>query len=450
MEAALKEICKKEYGVERVEMKIVGKTMGVYLPLEKIFSTDFEEILASGKIKDISSLLQISPEALDTVEDVLFSTSRVILSSDKPIDFYVLKATDTSLTGITLILVGYVPDIKRVRFWDISRTEYRKRVYHDLKVNYPVIWKKPVSGVFKDLGRKNTREILDTYFLPGANLESISPVFYSLILEAQLKAEVDNEILSLRSTSGRAGEALVYVKVRQNYKPKPEYLNHDFALPGGYEAEYIFILAKYLGDYKISRVIPFHYVEEGGQVKKIDFPPELQLYENVEKWQEEFELEEITLEDFLAQQISRRVQPMLVEDERIHNTFTTKKVTFDYVYPEQPEGAGYFSARTNLLLRKPFPAQPFGYSGQPAGEGGLETLLGDEEAAKDVYYLLDLVLRECVTVLRGYWFEKYEFVKLESVFGAAYVLKKDDLELYRKRKIDVRELLGRSLAPQLI
>ncbi len=453
---SLKEICKKEYGVDHVESKIVGRTLGVYLPLEKLFSSDFEEILAGGKVKDLSSLLQISPETLDKVEDVLFSTSRVILSTDKPIDFYVLKATDTELTGISLILVGYVQDIKRVRFWDISRTEYRKRVYHDMKVNYPVIWKKPVSGVFKDLGKKSTRDILDAYFLPGANLENISPLFYSIILEAQLKDNLSCEILNLRSTGGRVGEALVYVKVRENYTPKQAYMDHKFTLPNGFESEYIFVLTKYLGDYKVSRVIPFYYVADDGTVKKVDFPPELKLYENVDKWREEFELEEIFLPDFLSQQITRRVQPLLSEDERIQNTFSTRRVNFGFVYndeqkkdAENAKDAGYFSVKTNLALKKSSAAayDSGAFDGtKDAGAGGLAALSGmlQPEALQDVYYLLDVVMRETTTVLRGYWYENYSYIKFESVFGVSFILKKEDLELYRRKKIDLAGLLGRS------
>lgn len=451
---SLKQICKVEYGIDRVESKIVGKTLGVYLPLEKLFSSDFEEILAGGKVKDISSLLQIAPETLDKVEDVLFSTSRVILSTDKPIDFYVLKATDTELTGISLILVGYVQDIKRVRFWDISRTEYRKRVYHDMKVNYPVIWKRPVSGVFNELGKKSTRDILDAYFLPGANLENISPLFYSLILEAQLKDKLSYEISSLRSTGGRVGEALVYVKVRENYTPKQAYADHKFSLPNGFESEYIFVLTKYLGDYKISRVIPFYYVADDGTVRKVDFPPELKLYENVDKWREEFELEEISLPDFLAQQIARRLQPMLSEDERIQNTFTTRRVIFNYAYDDEHKkdgnGAGYFSVRTNLALKKSAEAvyspDPV-YGGGNAGPGVIADLKSilQEEGLQDVYYLLDQVMRECMSVLRGYLYENYDYIKFESLFGVSFILKKEDLELYRRKKLDFPGLLAKAL-----
>ncbi|MBI3999378.1 MAG: hypothetical protein HY351_02080, partial [Candidatus Omnitrophica bacterium] len=39
MESAIKEICSKEYKVDDVEVKFAGKTIGVFLPLKKLFTT---------------------------------------------------------------------------------------------------------------------------------------------------------------------------------------------------------------------------------------------------------------------------------------------------------------------------------------------------------------------------------------------------------------------------
>jgi len=428
LEQSLKQICKDEYGVDHVQVKTAGKTIGVYLPLDELFSTDIEGILASGKVKNIASFMQLSPKAMDKVEDVLFSTSRVILSTDKPLDFYILKAIDTESTGISLILVGYVPDIKRVRFWDIPRSEYRKRVLHDLQVNYVVIWQRPVVGLFRNLGKENTETLLEKYFLPGSRFETLSPLFYSLLLEAQYKENISCEILDLRATASRPNEAMVYAKVRETYTPKADAAGHEFILPSGAEAEYIFVLTKYLGDYKINRVIPFFYLAPDRSVKKVDFPPELKLYENLDKWQKEFDLNEIFLENFLAQQITRRVSNLLVEDERIQNTFSKRRVLFRFIYPEdEKKQKGFFSVETDLVLKN----SPY--------LGNL-----DEDEEKDVNYLLDLALRECMTVLHGYHFEDYAYIKLESVFGTPFVMSKENLELYRKKKLPVEQLLEKS------
>jgi len=428
---SIREICKKEYNVENVHVKIEGKTIGVYLPLEKLFTTDLESILSAGKLSDISSLLKLSPEALEKVEDVLFSTSRVILSTDQDLDFYVLQATDTALTGITLVLVGYIMDIKRVRFWDIPRSEYRKRVYHDLNVNYVVIWKQPVESIFEDMGKKSGEEILDTYFLPGTQLQTVSPVFYAEVLESQSKENLSYEIVDLRATSNRANEAVVYVKVRQSYTPKPGYELSEFSLKSDTEAEYIFTLTKYLGDYKVSRVLPFHYIGADGNVHDIDFLPELEVYQNLNDWSEEFELDEIFLPDFLAQQLTRRVQGVLIQDERIQNAFEKNQVTFRHFADEGPQAeegnAGYFTAQTDLILKN------------DDGSASYDVMQNE-----DVLYLLDQVVLESSKILSGYWFKNYQYLELSSVFGEAFALAPENLDLYRRKKIDVTELLTRS------
>src|SRR3990167_3663286 len=143
VEEAIREICRQEYKIEDVEVKFAGKTIGVFLPLKKLFTTDVRQELLSGNVSSLDSLFEPEPQAMEQLENVLFTISRVLLSSDKEIDFYVLQATDVESTGLQLVLMGYVPDVRRVRLWDISRTEYRKRVLHELKFNRSVLWQKP-------------------------------------------------------------------------------------------------------------------------------------------------------------------------------------------------------------------------------------------------------------------------------------------------------------------
>ena len=51
---ALKDIAAKEYGIRNIEVEFVGTTMGVYLPLDQLFSLDFKETMAgrSGHTTD--------------------------------------------------------------------------------------------------------------------------------------------------------------------------------------------------------------------------------------------------------------------------------------------------------------------------------------------------------------------------------------------------------------
>lgn len=416
---SIKEICLKEYGVSNVDVKITGNTIGVHLPLQQLFSSDFEHVLATGKVQNIESLLQFSPEAMDKVEDVLFSTSRVVLSTDRPIDFYVLKATDTEVTGIELILIGYVNDIKRVRFWDISRNEYRERVYHDLRVNRAILWHRPIHDLFEAMKKLPVVEVLDKFFISGTNLNMISPFFYSHLLETQFKEDLKVGIRDVRSTPFKKNETLVYVKVVEEFKPKKGYEHHKFVIPPGYEAEYLFIVVQQGTQYRVTRVIPFEYVDPDGRLSKIKFPEELRLYQNIENWQSSFEVEEVKLPEFLAQQLSRRAGGLVFSDERIENTLG--KVKPEFAFQEK----GYFTFKTGL-----------------AEKGVLEFLETPETRnPEDVVYYLGEVLRMASSVFRSYGFKDYSGIEVQLPFSDSKVfLNPSELEKIRKKKLDLERV----------
>lgn len=104
-------LCKEEYNVD-VSVQIAGKTLGVYVPLEKLFD----------------STLRLSPDVGSQLDGVILATSRVVLSTDDPPDFYVVVAQDKRIPGVELRLVRYVQDIRRLNYGDLSRNEYTKRM----------------------------------------------------------------------------------------------------------------------------------------------------------------------------------------------------------------------------------------------------------------------------------------------------------------------------------
>ena len=66
----IKEICLKDYGITDVEVKIVGKTLGVHLPLNKLFENDVESLMATGKVKNVETLLQLHPDAIENIQKI--------------------------------------------------------------------------------------------------------------------------------------------------------------------------------------------------------------------------------------------------------------------------------------------------------------------------------------------------------------------------------------------
>ncbi len=421
-------ICKTEYGVDSIQVKSSGKTIAVFLPLKKLFNTNFKEALASQKIQNIEALLQPSQEALDKVEDVLFSTSRVILSLDKPIDFYVLHATDVETTGLQLVLTGYVDDIKRVRLWDIPRSEYRKRVLHDLRLNRTVVWSKPVLQIFESIGKKSADHIIENYFKIGDPEELISPLFREVLEDGEHKTDVQYEFLDVRSQNVQPGEALVYVKLKETYKIKSGD-THSFLYPSGSVLEYVFVIKGVPPDrFVISKVIPFFYADDNKALKKVAIPADLKLEENLDQWQPFFDVEDIRLGDFLAKQLNRRMEALLGSDERVFNTFAATKVNIRY-HLAQAGSRHYFSIDMDL---EPKTASPdFGTT-------------SDWAAQDDTLYILNLILKEFVTVLRAYQFNDFDHFELTNTAipsSVGAVLPKSELELFRRGKININGLL---------
>ncbi len=414
LKEALSDICRKEYGIENVDVKIIGSTIGVYLPLQKLFSADFKEAAITGKVRNLETLFEPSPEALEKVEDVLFSISRVILSTDKPLKFYVLEATDVEKTGMQLILTGCVNDIRRVRVWDISRNEYRKRVIHELKLNRAVVWHKPVRRFFKDLEDLDAAQVQTKYFGNQMPVDALQKLFFdNLKTSAAVKEKHPWNTLEMRSVSLQRNQALVYVKV---IPPSLKEKNLT-------ELQYLFVLAVQDDNARIARIVPFQYKGDDGQVQKIPFPRELKIQENVDRWDEEFHLEDVEMGSFLAAQLNRRIQGIAAADERIHLTFGDAKL--DFVY-HKDSVKPYFSLEIEAVLKD-------------LNNYNRESLMKHE----DMVYLLSLASQEFVELLRSYQFDNFDHLQLNLAQDSnPLILGRENLELFRRKKIDIRDLLA--------
>ncbi|MBI4368239.1 MAG: hypothetical protein HY588_02485 [Candidatus Omnitrophica bacterium] len=434
--ASIQEICRKEYKIENVEVQFAGKTIGVFLPLKKLFTANVKEEILSGNINNLDSLFEPEPEAMDQLENVLFTISRVLLSSDRPIDFYELQATDVESTGLQLVLMGYVPDVRRVRLWDISRTEYRKRVLHELKFNRSILWEKPVRQLFENASLLDGKELSERYLAVPFSPETLPPLLYQFLTTIQDKQNVNVELNMIKSRPYRGQQALVYVKLTETYEPKPGVSSSAFSYPSGTTLEYIFVVEPSGQQFKIAQVVPFYYVDDTKQLRKIPLPPELNLAQDLETWPRQFQVEEIKLGDFLARQLNRRVQALLLGDERIRHT--VRRAQINFVHRDEPADASV-SAQDgpSFALYFDFITKQM----QNPSRSSMTKVISDE----DVLYLFNLVLREFTDLLRSYQFQDDH--DLELVWqpgGESQMLRliPERLSLFQKKKIDIAVLLG--------
>ena len=108
---SLVDVCKKEFNVE-IQVKLIDKNIIVFLPLPELFDQQME----------------ILPEAIAKIEDVILITSRVIFSTDAEIEFYTLVTADVNVTAAELILVRYIDDLLKYMNGWMRRDDYQKRV----------------------------------------------------------------------------------------------------------------------------------------------------------------------------------------------------------------------------------------------------------------------------------------------------------------------------------
>jgi hypothetical protein len=415
---ALQEIALKEYKIPHIEVEFVGTTLGVFLPLDKLFATDLKEALMSGKVTDMESLFQPTEEAIDQVEDILFSMSRVMLSTDKKIEFYYLQATDVEKSGMDLTFIGQIDDLKRVRFWDIPRSEYRKRIIHDLRMNRATLWHRPVRHFFKDLNEAVASDVQTRYF-PKTTQDKWAREFFFTDARGRTlpRGRAKWTVLDLRSIPIQDNDIVVYAKVEVAPKdPKDKTIKAKVM-------EYMFQIST-LGDTeKIRRIIPMAYLDDKTATPDFTFTRSM-VAQSLPNWETEFKTPDITMGDFLARQFTRRFQATAAEDERIANTFSNVKLVVRF--EQEPQRCFLFNAVAPLRNPKEAAYVP--------GRGLHE----------DVLYFWEQVAREFVDVLRSYSFQDYKFLKFQLSQGEklmTWVATKEDLELFRRHKKSLQDIL---------
>jgi hypothetical protein len=107
----LKRLCKEEYHLS-LQARRQGNTLQALL-------------WHGGVLK--RSQLEIKPEAAESLERILLCATRIALSTDAPLDFIEVKVADI-VTGASITLWRYVPDIRDSMYTRIAEEEYFNRL----------------------------------------------------------------------------------------------------------------------------------------------------------------------------------------------------------------------------------------------------------------------------------------------------------------------------------
>jgi len=103
-------ICKNEYNLD-VKVNIVQDTLWLYIPLKRF----------------VDQAGNVDEEFVGTLNHVVLSVNRVIMSTRQPPKFYAIVASDIKDVGADYLTVGYILDVKRYLYNFISREEFLRR-----------------------------------------------------------------------------------------------------------------------------------------------------------------------------------------------------------------------------------------------------------------------------------------------------------------------------------
>ncbi len=378
---SVKKLCRDEYNLD-VEVRITGKTLGVAIPAEGLVTED----------------LLLNPDAGKKIEDVALSMRRVILSTDREIDFYIVCARDTKLIGAEYMMISSVLDVRRIACLDISRGEYFNRIQKSFELNPLTTGADKIRQLFNTLNQKIPAEFaLSQYTNFGVSTEMVNQFFYPAILLAQPQT-INYEILNIQSKQISKEEALFLVQVKETYAPQPGVYGTE-VFPSGFINEYIIRADRAIYARPIAEIVPKFFAQDN-QIYVNTLQQILDQYPDSRLLDEQgLPIQEIKLEDFLSWQIARRVTEGLENQAKAECRFENKmfKLNLNISAQQTKLLSQALLATANIIHA--YPAQEF---------TGLE-------------------------------------IKLAENPGLIYIAQ-DKLELFRKKGLTLEELLDQSQA----
>ncbi len=380
IEESVLKLCKDEYNLDNVKVKIVGSTLGVYIPVEGLVDPE----------------MKLDKKAGEKIEDVALSIHRVVTSTDMPLKFYILTARDTKTTGAEFILTGFIYDVVRVRLFDISRGEYFQRILRDFRFNPAIV------------GERKIRELFNALNQNSSLTETLKPILYPIYVIGK-KDTQKIEITDIESKELSDHESLLYVKTIEEYEASPGFEAYGAIFPPGFKNEYLFLIDISLFTSPMKEIVS-KYFYSNNEVRQRDLKDTFEQYKDSGIIGiDGFPKKDLDLGWFLSQQISRRIKQLFEEDKKL-------KKNFKVVSSQGGIKDRVFQFKFNII--------------------------SNDGKAGDEKIIFSNIIKMACTVLHLYRFEEYkgvEFISLANAEKKIY-LSKEDLEIFRKNKLDIASL----------
>jgi len=161
LEESIVDLCQKDFGVS-VTTKIAGNTVAVRFSTENLFD----------------GMFNLNPEASRKINDVIMAVSRIVLSTDAELDFYIIFAQDPEIPDLEIVYIRYVKDVKRFMYGGMSRDDYTKRAIIAIKTPPQAERERILRELFAKLDIEKTDEMVDEYAQQEEEASGIGEISY--------------------------------------------------------------------------------------------------------------------------------------------------------------------------------------------------------------------------------------------------------------------------------
>lgn len=397
---AVVDLCRREYQMD-VQAALKESTIAVFLKAPHLFEAPVA-LAPDADPQLLTQQLKFSAGGLEQLQHVALVVRRVIVSTDAPIEFYLVIIRDADQGQVELHWLGHILDLKRLNAYDISQGEFLKyrAVIYFRPVAVPLA-RRTVESLFEDLRQRAPVPVISRHFSPQADPKTILPFLIQNLVPASRPGQGMATLADVKARQIGPDTVLVFARTLVPVSDAP------LVREQGY---YFVIHATELRGL-IQHLVPVGANPPGGAAPgRWAIPEAFVQYGPPDQWPEDaFFAEPVRLPKFLAEQVARRVRL----DVGGQPGMAGLAISADYA-----DGAFRFQFRLGGPA-DPKSAAPFrGRRPDPATPQGLATVIAQTAAQ----------------VLHSYEFTQFQQVAITDVeSGGAWVVPAAQMEAFRSR-----------------
>lgn len=292
---SLKDMLQKEFDINAM-IKINNQTLGLCFYVPKLFS----------------GTQKTSPVVTDHLQNVMLCLRRVLLSTNANINFFQIniRGNDTSLE---ISMLRYIRDLKILLLSGISFGDYSKRMIYKNVSNIPSHGIKRLEMLFNDYGQKKPEDIINFYFDKNLSDRNISKEFLTWLWESMMKTNISNNIVEFKVRAINEKRYLFYCKVNEIFEPKHLFKNTSFISKNGENTEFLFEIES--ANFYYIKINKAFIIDSKNQFQNTYLQSVYKLYKNPLEWDnDDFYVFDISLSEFIAEQIAARIQGFISEE----------------------------------------------------------------------------------------------------------------------------------------